>query len=95
MNAWMERATYTAEEIYGAFLAEVVEKHVLPEREGRLSEEGRKRIAKGTHIDTRIVWLMAVSGKGGWSEDRKSARNMLRALISPCSIIYCRWPVAP
>jgi hypothetical protein len=78
MNAWMERVTYTAEEIYGAFLAEVVEKHVLPEREGLLSE-GQKRIAKGTHIDTRVVCLMAVSGKGGWSEDPKDREKYAKS----------------
>lgn len=69
MNASMEKATHIAGEIYSAFLQQVVESFVLKERIGALSEEARKRMAKETHIDPRVLRLMAISGKGGWVQD--------------------------
>ncbi|MFO1433032.1 MAG: hypothetical protein U1F76_23485 [Candidatus Competibacteraceae bacterium] len=65
----METATRLAGEVYAVFMQEVVEQHVLAEREGVLSEENYQRLAKKTHIDTRVIRLMAISGKGGWSAD--------------------------
>ncbi len=78
MNAWMETAIQMAEQVYADFLGQVVEGPVLAEREGALSEEMCKRIAKETHIDPRVVRLMAISGKGGWSEDPLKRERYLR-----------------
>ncbi len=75
MNSWLETATRLAGEAYAAFMQEVVEQHVLAEREGVLSEEGHQRLAKKTHIDTRVIRLMAISGKGGWSADPEKRKR--------------------
>lgn len=69
MNAWMEKATQLAGDVYSDFLRQVVEDRVLQERVGALSDESRKRIDKGTHIDPRVLRLMAFSGKGGWDKN--------------------------
>lgn len=75
MNAWMEKATQIAGDVYSYFLRQVVEDRVLQERVGALSEESRKRIDKGTHIDPRVLRLMAVSGKGGWDKTPEKWRR--------------------
>jgi len=69
MSEAMAQATRLAQTVYAAFFAAVVEARVLEEREGGLSGSGAERLAKRTHIDTRVVRLMAVSGKGGWDAD--------------------------
>lgn len=75
MKTWQETATQVASEIYGAFLEEVIKRGVIADREGPLHEEHYKRIAKGTHIDGRVLRLMAISGKGGWSKDPERAKS--------------------
>jgi hypothetical protein len=69
MSHWKQRATHLAGEVYDALLQDVVEAHVLNEREGVLSERAREGITRGTHIDPRAVRLMTLSGKGGWHPD--------------------------
>ncbi len=75
MNAWMEKATQIAGDVYSDFLRRVVEDYVLQERGGALSDESRRRIDKGTHIDPRVLRLMAVSGKGGWDKNPEKWRR--------------------
>ncbi len=75
MNAWMEKATQIAGDVYSDFLRQVVEDRVLKERVGALSDESRRRIDKGTHIDPRVLRLMAVSGKGGWDKNPEKWRR--------------------
>lgn len=69
MTMWMETATRVAGEVYQTFLEQVIDNGVFNERVGVLSEENRNRIQKGTHIDARVLCLMAVSGKGGCHPD--------------------------
>ena len=79
MNAWMEKATQIAGDVYSDFLRRVIEEHVLQERIGALSEESRKRIfAKKTHIDPRVLRLMTISGKGGWDENPEKRKKYER-----------------
>ena len=66
MNTWMQTATECAGNIYQDFLEQVVNQGVLNERIGALSDEQARKIQKTTHIDARVLRLMAVSGKGGW-----------------------------
>lgn len=68
---WMSRATDAASKIYKCFLVEVLENHLMEnDREGiSLSEKAQKQIDKGTHIDPRVLRLMSISGKGGYSSD--------------------------
>ena len=69
MNAWMKKATQVAMDIYSDFMQRVIEERVLQERVGSLPEKNRNQVAKGSHIDPRIVRLMSISGKGGFSTD--------------------------
>ncbi len=69
-NQWMEKATIAASEVYSRFLTQVLEAHVVKDREGNaLDEKNQKKVDKGTHIDPRVLRLMAVSGKGGLAEN--------------------------
>ena len=77
---WMSKATNAASKIYQCFLLEVFEKHLMEnDREGiPLSEKAQKQINKKTHIDHRVLRLMTISGKGGYSSD--PAKNKLYSL---------------
>ena len=69
-HIWMEKATQAAEQVYAHFLKQVViERMIAKDRQGQLSENLNKRLAKGSHIDSRLVRLMTISGKGGWHPD--------------------------
>ncbi len=69
-NQWMKKATIAASENYSRFFTEVLEAHVVNDREGNaLDEKSQKKVEKGTHIDHRVLRLMAVSGKGGLAEN--------------------------
>jgi hypothetical protein len=81
MNVWMEQATLQAQQAYGEFFDHVMPR-ALTERDPRerpLGDKLKAGIAKGTHIDTRVIRLMAISGKGGWHKDparrERYARN--------------------
>ncbi len=65
-HKWMEDATIVAGKVYRKFLTEVLEAHVINDREGSAPNEiSQKKIDKGTHIDPRVLRLMSISGKGG------------------------------
>ena len=71
---WMSKATNAVSKIYQAFLSEVLETHLMKnDREGiPLSKKAREQIfIKETHIDPRVLRLMTISGKGGYSFDPK------------------------
>jgi hypothetical protein len=67
--AAIQQATEIVEEVYNQFLEQVLVQKVLMDRKGQPSEEAKKRIAKGTHINHLPIRLMTVSGKGGWHDD--------------------------
>lgn len=69
MKECMEKAVQLVGQVYSDFFCQIIEAYVLDEREGNLPEPALKRLADKTHIDTRVIRMMAVSGKGGWSED--------------------------
>ena len=69
-HVWKKKALKAVEDVYSSFLSEVLEKHVIKDREGELSEKENKQVnTQKTHIDRRVVKLMAISGKGGYSDD--------------------------
>lgn len=66
----MQRANTTAGQIYERFLTTVLEQHVLQERAGNpLSERHKQALANHKEVDTRNIYLMSISGKGGWVDD--------------------------
>lgn len=71
MNTAMQRANTIAGAIYQRFLQEVVEAHVLKERVAQrpLSEKQKQDFSAGKEIDTRTLYLMSISGKGGWDDN--------------------------
>ncbi|WP_006788288.1 hypothetical protein [Thiorhodospira sibirica] len=68
-----QRACAAVENVYARFMAEVIEQGVFADRLGEASELLKKRLAQGTHIDSRHVRLMLLSGKGGWDSDPERA----------------------
>jgi hypothetical protein len=70
MNTAMQRANTIAGSIYQRFLQEVLEAYVLKERAGApLGEKQKQACQEGREIDPRILYLMSISGKGGWDDD--------------------------
>ncbi|MEZ5479780.1 MAG: hypothetical protein R3E95_20575, partial [Thiolinea sp.] len=71
VNTGMQRANTVAGEIYQRFLQEVVEAHGLRERVNQrpLTEKQKQDFAAGKEIDTRTLYLMSISGKGGWDDN--------------------------
>ena len=66
----MRNATALAGEVYDTFLSEVVESCAIRDRVGSpLDERKRKDVAADRAIDSRVVRLMAISGKGGYHTD--------------------------
>ncbi|MEN8128900.1 MAG: hypothetical protein ABFS45_01620 [Pseudomonadota bacterium] len=79
MNQAMERANKVAGEIYSRFLQDVLEAHVLNERAGGLLGEKHKKACKdGKEIDGRTIYLMSLSGKGGWDENAVKRERYLK-----------------
>ncbi len=79
MNTRMKRANAVAGEIYSRFMQEVLEKHVLKERAGSpLGEELKKNIQSGKSIDPPVIYLMSLSGKGGWDDDAGKRERYLK-----------------
>ncbi len=75
----MERANNVAGKVYSRFLHEVLEAYVLNERAGApLGEELKKNIQSKKSIDPRTVYLISLSGKGGWDEDADKRKRYLK-----------------
>ena len=75
---WMLKATNVVSKIYQAFLSDVLETHLMKnDREGTpLSKKAREQIfIKKTHIDPRVLRLMTISGKGGYSSDPEKRKR--------------------
>ncbi|MBK1649039.1 hypothetical protein [Rhabdochromatium marinum] len=72
MSDALQEATKLAADVYTAFMRDVVESHVLADRTGG-ELDNKKAAARdaGRIIDTRVVRLMSISGKGGYSGDAK------------------------
>lgn len=70
MSTPLVKANKVAGDVYSRFMSEVVEKHVLNERAGRvLGEKEKSAIAQNKQVDTRVIYLMSLSGKGGYNKD--------------------------
>lgn len=76
-HACMPGATEIAARIYGLFLTEVIENHLLKnDRENiPLGAKTKKQIDRGTHIDPRVLRLMTISGKGGYAGDPEKQKK--------------------
>lgn len=72
MSDLTHEAINLASEIYRAFMTEVVEAHVILHRVGRKPDQKKQKDLDSKRIvDIRVVHLMSISGKGGYSEDPK------------------------
>ncbi len=72
----METAVNAAREAYGALLEEVVERHVLKDREDvPLGKETRQKLEKGQMAHPNVVRLLTISGKGGFSSGSDGEEN--------------------
>lgn len=70
MNSAMQRAGTVAGSVYQRFLQYVLEDYVLKERSGPpLGEKQKQACKEGKEIDPRTLYLMSISGKGGWDDD--------------------------
>ena len=80
MNAAIQRANKVAGALYERFLREVLEAYVLKERVVKrpLAEKQKKAFAENKEIDTRTLYLMSISGKGGWHEDAAKRESYLK-----------------
>lgn len=70
MSQPLKKASHIAGEVYSRFMSEVVENYVLTERAGRvLGDKEKSAITQKKQIDTRVIYLMSLSGKGGYNEN--------------------------
>jgi|WetSurMetagenome_2_1015567.scaffolds.fasta_scaffold08790_2 hypothetical protein len=70
-SAWMERAAQAAKQTYQALLEEVVERHVLNDREEvPLGQETKRRLERGQSAHPNAIRLLTISGKGGHPGER-------------------------
>ena len=75
----MQRASQLAGAVYNRLMQEVIEAHVLHERVGHaLADKQKQEIKSGKAIDTRVIHLMSISGKGGWDEDPLNRERYLK-----------------
>ena len=75
----MQRASQLAGDVYNRLMQEVVEAHALHERVGHaLADKQKQEIKSGKAIDTRVIQLMSISGKGGWDEDPLKRERYLK-----------------
>jgi hypothetical protein len=79
-ETWMERAVRIAGEVYGAFLEEVVEVHVLNDREEvPLGQETNRKLEKQQMAHPNAIRLLTISGKGGYTaQDGNSQKPYAR-----------------
>ena len=76
MNSQLQEAS----KVYAVFLREVLEKFVFADRLGVLSAKEHERVSlKKTHVDHRLIRLMTISGKGGWTPDKHLAKKYRRS----------------
>lgn len=76
----MKLAKSLAGKIYVQFMEAVVEKHVLNDRRNQkpLSDTEKRDIGKQKVSDTRFLYLMTLSGKGGWSDNPDKQASYLK-----------------
>lgn len=67
---WMKAAVDMAADVYRSFLDQVLERHVILDREPLpLPKETRKKLEKGLIVHPNPVRLLTISGKGGASKN--------------------------
>ena len=72
----MRQASAIAATVYENFMEQVIERHVLAERIGHELNEKEKKST--TFNDTRQLYLMSISGKGGWDNDSQKRERYLK-----------------
>lgn len=64
------RSAQLAASVYQAFMTEVVEPFVVRDRVGHTpNQKKQKDLDAGKIVDSRVVYLMSISGKGGYQSD--------------------------
>jgi hypothetical protein len=75
----LSQASTLAAQVYERFMEQVIEAKVLQERVGQvLSDKQKQEIHSGKALDTRVLYLMSLSGKGGWSEEAAKRERYLK-----------------
>lgn len=75
-QTWLSKSVDLARETYGALLGEVVETHVINDREEiPLGQETKRRLEKGLTANPNIIRLLGISGKGGASLENHGEEN--------------------
>lgn len=75
----LSQASTLAAQVYERFMEQVIEAKVLQERVGQvLSDKQKQEIHNGKALDTRVPYLMSLSGKGGWSEEAAKRERYLK-----------------
>lgn len=72
----MRQASAIAATVYENFMEQVIERYVLVERIGQALNEKEKKFT--TFNDTRQLYLMSISGKGGWDNDSSKRERYLK-----------------
>ncbi|CAA6814082.1 MAG: Unknown protein [uncultured Thiotrichaceae bacterium] len=76
----MKDAKKLAGKVYQQFMEEIVEQHVLNDRRNQrpLSDTEKRDISNKKAGDTRFLYLMTLSGKGGWTDNPDKQASYLK-----------------
>jgi hypothetical protein len=72
----MRQASAIAASVYDKLMEQVIERYVLAERVGHALNEKEKK--SSTFNDTRQLYLMSLSGKGGWDNNPQKRERYLK-----------------
>ena len=78
MSDALEQANRLAGEVYTQFMQQVIEKHVLHDRCGQRVYAKEKAKIKPNETDIRSLYLLSISGKGGWTDNPKKQASYLK-----------------
>jgi hypothetical protein len=86
MSEALEQASTLAGKVYARFMQQVIEKYVLHDRcDQRLyarnnaqDKKTAQKKSKGQEADIRFLYLLSISGKGGWTNNPKKQASYLK-----------------
>ena len=75
-QTWVEKGVLIAGEVYGAFLDEIVERHVLEDREDvPLGQEKKRKLEQREIAHPNVIRLLTISGKGSYARGNGGEEN--------------------
>ena len=83
MSEALQQASKMAGKVYERFMQQVIEKHVIRDRCGQrifsqTTKQSSNKAKKPQETDLRTLYLLSISGKGGWTNNPKKQERYLK-----------------